>query len=274
MIRRIRSYSLFLFAMTVLLTMPTGTLAAARISAADYSAGEAITIEGEITPGQELYVTVASQMTFAPKDTTGPHEVKRFKKDGQKFGFSDDTRVPVLYYLLTTTPDKFGKAGKKKFGGPSFMGGIYSTTMFKLTKFDEIDANARAMLGPIKTKDQWAFFKYLHEKTYGINTVVKEGSTRGKIVIFARSVMGDHETTKAYWDKGTSVKPDKTTGKFTVSAPKAPLRWVRTGSGFDTGCRHTDCLDQIIKISTPAVNNRYSRCCDWLQRCKNLDLFE
>jgi hypothetical protein len=87
--------SLLLFAIALTLAFPTSALAAAKISAAEYSAGDTVTIEGEIAPGQELYVAVVSQTKFAPKDTTGPHEVKRFKKDGTKFGFSDETQVPA-----------------------------------------------------------------------------------------------------------------------------------------------------------------------------------
>jgi uncharacterized membrane protein YfcA len=210
-------FSLFVLVMAFTAAIPGSTWAAAKISAAEYKAGETVTIEGTILAGQELYVVLASQTTFAPGDTTGPHEVKRFKKDAEKSGFKSDSRVPALYYILTSAPDKFGQTTKKKFGGPSFMGGIYSTTMFKLAKFDELDAVAKAMLGPIQTNDQWNFFKYLHEKKYGINTVVKEGSTRGKVVIFARSVMGDYATTGKYWDKGTTVKLDKATGKFSAS---------------------------------------------------------
>ena len=39
----------------------------------------------------------------------------------------------------------------------------------------------------------------------------------GKVVIFARSVITDHTASGNYWDKGTSVKLDKATGKYTVS---------------------------------------------------------
>ena len=210
-------FSVLVFAIALIVVVPTSTYAAAKILATEYKAGDTVTIEGEITPGADLYIAVATQTTFAPKDATGPHETKRFKKDAKKSGFKNDTRVPVLYYMLTTTPDKFGKADKKKFGGPSFIKGIYSTTMFKLSKFDKVAAEAKAMLGPIKTKEQWNFFKYLHEKKYGINTVVKEGSYRGKIVIFSRSVMEDYGKSANYWDKGTSVSLDKKTGKFTAS---------------------------------------------------------
>jgi len=37
------------------------------------------------------------------------------------------------------------------------------------------------------------------------------------VVIFARSVITDHATSNNYWDKGTSIKLDKATGKYSVS---------------------------------------------------------
>jgi hypothetical protein len=72
------------------------------------------------------------------------------------------------------------------------------------------------MLGPITTEAQWNFLRYAHENSFGINTIVKEGNKRGKVVIFARSVITD-QTSGKYWDKGTSIKLDKSTGKFTAS---------------------------------------------------------
>ncbi len=193
-----------------------------NISASEYKAGSTVTIEGSIEPGQDLYIAVAQQKMFAPKDTTGVHEVKRFKKDAKKAKFTADTAIPPLYYMVTTDPEAFGQEGKKKFGGPSVLlgkgKGIYSTTMFYLKKkFGDIDPGAQSMLGPVKTEDQWNFFRYAHEGSYGINTIVKEGNTKGKVVIFARSVITDHAKSGKYWDKGTSINLDKTTGKFTVT---------------------------------------------------------
>jgi uncharacterized protein len=156
-------------------------------------------------------------MAFAPKDTTGPHEVKTLKKVAKKLGFGKDTAIPVLYYMLTTNPDAFGEKVDKKFGGPSFMSGIYSTTMYKLSEFDAIDANAKAMLGPIDSVEKWIFFKYAHETNFGINTITKEKTTIGKVTIFARSVLGDYKKRGNYWDEGTSIQLDKKTGKFTAS---------------------------------------------------------
>jgi len=46
---------------------------------------------------------------------------------------------------------------------------------------------------------------------------LKKETKKGKVVIFARSVLGDSATTGNYWDKGTSIKLDKETGKYTAS---------------------------------------------------------
>ncbi len=193
----------------------------ATVSASTVKAGDTITIEGTITPGQDLYVAVGQQKLFACQDTKGVYETKTFKKDAKKNGFSLDTEIPPLYYLLTTAPEKFGKITKKKFGGPSVLmgkgNGLYSTTMFYLNKkFEDVDADARAMMGPIKTAEQWNFLKYANEGKFGINTIVKEGSFIGKIVIFSRTVITD-KSSGNYWDKDTSIKLDKATGKFTAS---------------------------------------------------------
>ncbi len=72
------------------------------------------------------------------------------------------------------------------------------------------------MMGPIATEKQWNFLRWANEKSYGINTIVKEGNRIGKIVIFSRTVIGD-ESSGNYWDKGTKVNLDKKTGKYTAS---------------------------------------------------------
>jgi hypothetical protein len=194
----------------------------AQLSAATIKAGDTMTIEGTIEPGQELYIAVSQKTLFAPKDTVGAHEVKRLAKDMQKAKFEVDTAIPPLYYLMTTKPEAFGEVGKKKFGGPSVLlgkgNGIYSTTMFYLkNKFDDIDNTAKAMLGPIQSEEQWNFLRYANESAYGINTIVKEGNNVGKVTIFSRTVITDHGQSGKYWDKGTSIKLDKATGKFTAT---------------------------------------------------------
>jgi len=209
--------SLMIFA----LAMPGFSAPSATISGSEFKAGDMVTIEGMIEPGKDLYLSIAMQDMFAPQDTKGVHETKRLKKDAKKAKFNADTKIPPLFYLITTNPAAFGQEGKKKFGGPSVLlgkgNGIYSTTMYYLKKkFDDVDAEARGMLGPIKTEDQWNFLRYANESSYGINTIVKEGALRGKIVIFSRTVITDQKSGK-YWDKGTTIDLDKATGKFTAS---------------------------------------------------------
>jgi uncharacterized membrane protein YfcA len=195
--------------------------ASGSLSASSIKAGDVIDIKGKIAPGQDLYVAVAQNSMFAPKDTNGVHEVKTFQKDAEKNGFTLNTEIPPLYYLITNVPEKFGKTDKKKFGGPSVIlgkdNGIYSTTMYYLKKdFQDIEDASRAMLGPIKTEDQWNFLRYANESSFGINTIVKEGNRKGKVVIFSRSIITD-ESSGNYWDKGTRVQLDKSTGEFSVS---------------------------------------------------------
>jgi len=208
----------------------------ATISGSEFKAGDTVTIEGMIEPGKDLYLTVAMQEMFASQDTEGVHETKRLKKDAGKAKFDLDTQIPPLYYLLTTNPDAFGAEGKKKFGGPSVLlgkgKGIYSTTMFYLKKaFSDVDAEARSMLGPIQTEAQWNFLRYANQSSYGINTIVKEGSKVGKVTIFSRTVVADHGTSGKYWDKGTSINLDKATGKFTASFKT--YRHTPPDTGFD-----------------------------------------
>ena len=211
----------FIMMTLVLLFTASGSFAGDGISASAYKAGDVVEITGKIAPGQDLYLAIAQAKMFAPKDTQGAFEIKRFKKDGKKAGFAQDTKIPPLYYMITNVPEKFGKVDKKRFGGPSVLlkkgQGIYSTTMFYLKKkFNDVDAVARTMMGPIKSEEQWNFLRWANESSYGINTVVKESNRTGKVVIFSKTVIGD-QSSGNYWDKGTSVKLDKATGEFTAS---------------------------------------------------------
>ena len=229
-------FPITLFLMIIALSVPGFSATTATISGSEFKAGDTVTIEGSIDPGQDLYVTIAQQELFAPKDTNGTHEVKRLKKDGKKANFNNDTAIPPLYYVVTTNPTAFGKEGKKKFGGPSVLlgkgKGIYSTTMFYLNKsFNDVDAEAKGMLGPIKSDDQWNFLRYANESGYGINTIVKESSLVGKVTIFSRTVISDYNKSGKYWDKGTSINLDKATGKFTASFKT--YRHTPPGTAFD-----------------------------------------
>ena len=215
--KRLSLFILLIFGIAIIMAAPNVTNAEAVLSATSYKVGDTVTVEGSIDPGADLYIAISSQTKFAPKDTKGPHEIKKFKKEAKKHGFTKDTSVPVLYYMVTNKAGEFGKTVKKKFGGPSFIKGIYNTTMFKLKKFDKIDPRAKSMLATLNDKAEWNFFKYNHEKKFGINTITKERTKRGKITIFARSVLEDYGASGNYWDKGTSIILDKTTGKFKAS---------------------------------------------------------
>lgn len=190
----------------------------------DGKVGDMVTIEGTIEPGQELYVAIAQKDEFKPSDATMPHEKKKFAKESEKRGFGMDASIPPLYYVLTSNPSAFGKrADDTRYGGPSVLlgkgrtKGLYSTYSYLLEKdFNAIDAAAKAGLGPIKSAEQWKFLKWANESSYGINTIVKEGNRVGKIVIFSRTVLTD-ESSGNYWDKGTKINLDKTTGKFTAT---------------------------------------------------------
>ncbi|MCG8617038.1 MAG: sulfite exporter TauE/SafE family protein, partial [Desulfobacterales bacterium] len=218
-----KSFTCLAVLLTALMLSASSAFAAgtASVSAASYKAGDVVEIKGQIEPGQDLYLTISQKDMFAPKDTDGVHEVKKFKKTVKKGAFDMDTSIPPLYYLITNAPEKFGKVDKKKFGGPSVLlgkgNGIYSTTMFYLKKkFNDVDADARAMMGPITSDKQWNFLRWANENNYGINTIVKEGNRIGKVVIFSRTVITD-EASGNYWDKGTKVNLDKATGQYTVS---------------------------------------------------------
>lgn len=215
------------------------------VAAKDILAGDSVTFEGQIEPGKDLFVVVSSKTTFAPKDTTGVHEVKRFKKEAKKRGFKKDTAIPVWWYMITSKPNDFGKVADKKFGGPSFMSGIYSTTMFKLAKWDKLAPEAKANLATISDKAQWNLLRFAHENKYGINTIVKEGSLEGKIVIFARSVLAQSDN---YWDKGTKVELDKKTGKFKVTYKT--YRDTPPDTGFDVYINGKKSADNAFTVKS------------------------
>jgi hypothetical protein len=188
----------------------------AQIVPKDYKAGDTVTIKGKIPPGENLYLSIFSDETFAPRDAEGVNEKKSLLNAVDTNSFNMDTEIPVLYYMITNAPSKFGIISKKKFGGPSFAGGIYSTTMFSLSDFGQLPPKIAGYLGPLDSKKKWDFFKYTHETPYGINTITKERTQVGKVTIFARSILTDYAKTGSYWDKGTSIDLNKQTGEFTV----------------------------------------------------------
>ncbi|HMA86569.1 MAG TPA: sulfite exporter TauE/SafE family protein [Desulfosalsimonadaceae bacterium] len=219
--KRIKRVKLFLtiFLLLFLWHVPLTAAQAvdARISQQSYKTGDQIVITGKIPAGEDLYISIASEREFAPEEAGGVNELKTFKDAVRENTFEMDTAVPVFYYMLTNQPGQFGDVVKKRFGGPSFIKGIYSTTMFKLAEWETLDPRIKNYLGPLGSKAEWDFFKYNHETSYGINTVTKERTQVGKVTIFARSVLADDEKSGNYWNEGTNIKLDKSTGEFTAS---------------------------------------------------------
>jgi len=219
--RRLLSYfphvAFMALALVLIGIQPAWSAVQAQLDSTNLDVGDRVTVSGSIEPGQDLYVSIASQNMFAPQDAKGVNEVKSFKRAVEDNPFNMDTTVPHLFYILTNNPEEFGSISKKRFGGPSFANGIYSTTMFNLKDWSQLPSEAKAVLGPITTQPEWAFFRYNHENSYGINTVTKERTQIGKVTIFARSVLSDYEKSGNYWDEGTVVELDKETGDFTAS---------------------------------------------------------
>ena len=186
--------------------------------------GDTVTVKGSIEPGAELYLAIAQKKMFSPGEAELPHEQGRFAKETQRRGFSLDTAIPPLYYMLTSNPTAFGKrVDDTRFGGPSVLlgkgrtVGLYSTYSYLLKdNFTALDDAAKAGLGPIQSEEQWNFLKWANETAYGINTIVKEGNRVGKIVIFSRTVLQD-ESSGNYWDEGTKIDLNKETGEFTAT---------------------------------------------------------
>src|SRR6056297_319467 len=189
----------------------------AQIGQQRYKAGGKIVVTGKIPAGEDLYISIASEREFAPEDAEGVNEIKTFQSAVEANVFEMDTAVPVLYYMLTTHPGAFGDIEKKRFGGPSFANGIYGTTMFRLAGWDELRPPVKNFLGPLDSQAEWAFYKYNHETSYGINTVTKERTQVGKVTIFARSVLADYQKSGNYWDEGTHIELNRKTGEFTAS---------------------------------------------------------
>jgi hypothetical protein len=189
----------------------------ANLEKQTYKAGDKITISGQIQPGEDLYIAVSSKRTFAPKEAKGVNEKDQLKYAVSTHSFTEDTSVPVFYYMLTNKPDNFGSVVKERYGGPSFAKGIYSTTMFELAQWQNLSPQIKKNLGPLDSKQKWDFYRYTHETKYGINTITKERTQVGKITIFARSVLTDYEKSGNYWDKGTEIDLNKETGEFTAT---------------------------------------------------------
>ncbi len=206
-----------------------------KLSTTELTAGEPITVEGTIEPGKELFVVIATEKLFSPKDALGEKERKTLQ-DGKKgknaFG---DTAIPPNYYVITSQPDVLAtpkSVAKGQTSGPfAFPPFKYQVMVNKLKTWKNIPEAVKKQLGPINTEKQWKFMVFTHENKFGINTISKEKPIGGGN---SRAILTDYNTQQEPWNKGVSLNLDKTTGKFTISmapykhiAPDTKLKvWV------------------------------------------------
>ncbi len=90
------SMFLAVVALAMFLTAPAAFAGTATVSAGSYKAGDVVEISGQIEPGQDLYLAIAQKKMFAPKDTDGVHETKKFEKTVKKGAFDMDTAIPPI----------------------------------------------------------------------------------------------------------------------------------------------------------------------------------
>ena len=204
----------------VLFALALANVACAQVSGSvsvdEVKAGGSITVTGAIPPGEELNIVIASRAGFCTDKAAGPMERVRLAEAGRKRGFRGDTTIPYLFYLVTSNPEAFGEVREKSFGGAFFFKGLYKTLMFQLKPWDDIPQGSRGLLGPLETREGWDLLRYAHEEPFAINTIVKERTCRGKVVIFSRCVVADHGGHPHYWNKGTRVSLDRRTGEFSA----------------------------------------------------------
>lgn len=229
--------------LTSVMLVSSGALAIdAKLAAKSVKAGSAISIEGTIDAGQDLFVVISSDKMFSAADALGPKEKKRLKdgKNGKNaFG---DTAIPPAYYVVTNAPEKLATAtdawkGQTKgvFAFPPFK---YKVRVNKLKGWSDIDPAVQGMLGAVNSEAQWKFLTFSHEKKFGINTVAKEAPIQAGNT---RMVLTDSGQQQELWNKDVTLSLDKQTGKFSVSmspyknlAPDTVMAVYVNGQKVDT----------------------------------------
>ena len=212
-----------------------------KLGSKSVKAGTAISVEGTIAAGEDLFVVITSDKLFKPADALGPKEKTRLtngKKGKNAFG---DTAIPPAYYVVTNAPEKLATAisapkGQTKgvFAFPPFK---YNVMVNKIKPWSEISA-VTAMLGPITTEDQWKFLTFTHENKFGINTVAKEKALGGGN---ARMILTDQGKQNEAWNADVSMTLDQDSGAFKVSmipyknlAPDTVMAVYVNGEKVDT----------------------------------------
>ncbi len=183
-----------------------------QISSETVKAGSPVSIEGSITPGQDLFVVISTEKMFKADDSPGVKEKDRLKKS-----FAD-TAIPPTYYVVSSNPDALAtpkSVDKGQTRGPfAFPPFKYKVKVNKIKPWEEISPEIRSMLGQITSKEQWDFLIFTHEKKFGINTVSKEKPIGGGN---ARMILADQQQQQEAWNKGVTLNLDKGTGKFSMT---------------------------------------------------------
>jgi len=199
-------------ALFVVLATLKGVWAVTANVPSSIKAGQNITIEGTIEPGQDIYVVISNEKMFRAADSLGPQEKIKLEK---KFG---KTAIPPNYYVITNVPETLAtpeSSFKGQTSGPfAFQPFKYEVRVNKIKEWQDISGSARSMLGPISTEEQWKFLAFTHEDKFGINSISKEKPIGGGN---AKMIMTDHDQQPDAWNKGVSLTLDKNTGKFMVT---------------------------------------------------------
>ncbi len=227
---------------SIMLTSSGPLAADAKLSAKSIKAGKAITIEGTIEAGQDLFIVISTDKMFSAADALGPKEKSRLAKGKNGKNAFGDTAIPPTYYVLSNTPEKLATPtvvpkGQSDgiFAFPPFK---YDVKVNKIKKWGDIDPAVRGMLGSINSEAQWKFLTFAHEKKFGLNTIVKERPNTGGN---ARMIMSDHGRQAEQWNEGVAVQLNKATGTFTATmspyenlAPDTVMAVYVNGQKMDT----------------------------------------
>ena len=194
-----------------------------KLGATSIKAGSAISLEGSIDVGQDLFVVISSDKMFSadtldPDFTVGPKEKKRLLEGKNGKNAFGDTAIPPVYYVVTNVPEKLAIA-KDSWKGQthgifSFPPFKYNVRINKIKSWGEIDPTVRGMLGNVTSAKQWKFLTFTHEKKFGINTIAKEAPIKAGNT---RMILTDARQQAEDWNKDVALSLDKQTGKFSLS---------------------------------------------------------
>ncbi|NOY52665.1 MAG: sulfite exporter TauE/SafE family protein [Deltaproteobacteria bacterium] len=190
---------------------PIGSVTASeitgRLSTEQLRAGEAMTVQGRIPPGEDLFVVIAAEKGFQSSDSMGTQEKKKL---ADKFG---ETEIPPTCYIVTNRPDALAHPQMISRGKwfPPFR---YDVKINKIKPWTKIPPKIRSMLTPIRTEAQWKMLIFAHEDKFGMNTISKEKPIGGGST---RMVLSDFSESPEKWNRDVHLRLDKSTGDYSVT---------------------------------------------------------